>query len=71
MAKYQYTANLYTWSQESGKQHAYTLTGEVEAANHNAAECQAHYDVLIQRIGSDAHMTERTHVAPIQVKEVQ
>ncbi len=68
MAKtYTYSADMYTWTQEAGKQHAYTLTGEVQACNHNAAQCQAYYDVLVQRVETEAN--QHTHIGKIDVKE--
>jgi hypothetical protein len=69
MAKYIYSADLYTWTPENGKQPAYTLTGEVQAEHCSAAHNQAYYDVLEQRIAVDANRTDRPYLGEIHLEQ--
>jgi hypothetical protein len=69
MAKYHYSADLYTWTPETGQQLAYTLTGEVEAERYYPAISQASYDISVQRIGPDSQIDARTYVKDIHVEQ--
>jgi hypothetical protein len=69
MAKYQYSASLYTWTPEDGQQLAYTLSGEVEAERYYPAISQASYAISVQRIAPDAEIDGRTYVKDIRVEQ--